>query len=304
MKLDTTSGKRILSRKIKSLLLLLLLIMADDCFAQPFNMLINAQYLATMQNVVVIDTRPSWRYLPGHIPGAVNSGNWRDFSKNIEGVPALNEDKNFIAERFRNLGIDYSKTIVIYGDAKDPWRTDGRFFWMFERFGFNKVSILDGGWDAWQESGGASERGSGKLAHPTSLAAQDIKMNDSAIAFQNWLNERLGSNTLTIIDNRTKKEFDGATPYGEKRGGHIPGAIHIDWQEFFTHDGKIKKKETLSALLDNYGVHADREVVVYCTGGVRSAMAYFVFRHLDYKVRNYDGSWWDWSHNRSLPAEQ
>jgi thiosulfate/3-mercaptopyruvate sulfurtransferase len=200
------------------------------------------------------------------------------------------------------LGVDYGKTLVIYGDAKDPWRTDGRFFWMFERYGFEKVALLDGGWEAWQRAGGATERGSGKLSPPSSLAAQDIRLNNAAIAFQNWLSERLG--TLTIIDNRTKKEFDGATPYGEKRGGHIPGAIHIDWQEFFTDEGKLKNRETLSALLASHSVRPDREIVVYCTGGVRSAMAYFVFRYLNYKVRNYDGSWMDWSHNPALPAER
>jgi len=32
-------------------------------------------------------------------------------------------------------------------------------------------------------------------------------------------------------------------------------------------------------------------------------MAYFVLRHLGYKVRNYDGSWWDWSQNPKLPIE-
>ena len=42
-------------------------------------------------------------------------------------------------------------------------------------------------------------------------------------------------------------------------------------------------------------INPNKEVIVYCTGGVRSAMAYFVFRFLGYEVRNYDGSWWDWS---------
>ena len=113
----------------------------------------------------------------------------------------------------------------------------------------------------------------------------------------------MASDTITIIDNRTQKEFEGATPYGEKRGGHIPGAIHIDWREFFTEEGKLKNRDTLSILLDKYGIQKDREIVVYCTGGVRSAMAYFVFRHLGQKVRNYDGSWWDWSHNLALPVD-
>lgn len=293
-----------MSRKIKPFLLLLLLIenMVFVASTPASDILIDVRQLATLQDAVIIDTRPAWRYLLGHIPGAVNSGSWREFSTTVEGVPALNEDKNFVAEYLRNMGIDYGKTIVLYGEAKDPWRTDGRFFWMFERFGFDKIALLDGGWEAWQAANGATERGSGKPASPSSLAVADIRMNDEVIAFQKWLNERLDA--LSVIDNRTQKEFNGAILYGEKRGGHIPGAKHIDWREFFTDAGKLKNRETLSALLANYGVQKDREVVVYCTGGVRSAMAYFVFRYLDYKVRNYDGSWWDWSHNLSLPVER
>lgn len=295
-----------MSRKIKPFLLPVLLNLVLTVYVLPtqaFDLMIDAQSLSTLQNAVLVDTRPSWKYILGHIPRAVNSGGWREYSITVDGVPALNEDKQFIADRLRNMGIDYGKTIVIYGDAKDPWRTDGRFFWMFERFGFDKVILLDGGWEAWQKIDGAVERGSGKLLSPSSLAPADIRMNNEVIAFQKWLYERMTSKSLSIIDNRTQKEFEGATPYGEKRGGHIPGAIHIDWRDFFTDEGKLKNRDTLSTLLEKYGVQKDREIVVYCTGGVRSAMAYFVFRYLGQKVRNYDGSWWDWSHNLSLPVD-
>jgi thiosulfate/3-mercaptopyruvate sulfurtransferase len=302
--LDSTSGKCILSRKLKSIISLIILIHAIN--ASPsiaFDMLIDAQQVANLQNVVLIDTRPTWRFLLGHIPGAVNPGNWKGFSKTVDGVPALNDDKTFIAERLREMGIDYNKTIIVYGDAKDPWRTDGRFFWMFHRFGFDQVGLLDGGWEAWLKTGNEIEKGPGK-PRPSSLAPDDIKLNNEVITFQNKIKESLGSKSLAIIDNRTRKEFDGAILYGEKRGGHIPGAIHIDWKDFFNDSGWIKGRETLSALLSQYGVRKDQEVVVYCTGGVRSAMAYFVLRYLDYKVRNYDGSWWDWSHNLALPSEK
>jgi 3-mercaptopyruvate sulfurtransferase SseA len=49
-------------------------------------------------------------------------------------------------------------------------------------------------------------------------------------------------------------------------------------------------------------IRPNQEIIVYCTGGVRSGMAYFVFRYLGYKVRNYDGSWWDWSRS-PFPVE-
>ena len=108
---------------------------------------------------------------------------------------------------------------------------------------------------------------------------------------------------LVVIDNRTKKEYEGATPYGSARGGHIPKAIHIPWEQFFTQNSVLKNKQDLSALLEKNGIRSDQEIVVYCTGGVRSGMAYYAFRSLGVSVRNYDGSWWDWSFHSELPVE-
>jgi thiosulfate/3-mercaptopyruvate sulfurtransferase len=253
---------------------------------------------------VVIDTRPSWKYLLGHIPGAINLSEWKEFTIKSDGVHGqINQNKDFIVQKLRALGIDHQKTIVIYGDLSDKWRTDGRFFWMFEFYGFKRVALLKGGFQNWGKAGFPKRRGFGQDPKPSTLETSAINFNQDILANQSWIASRLGSKSIVLIDNREKHEFDGATPYGSSRGGHIPGALHIDWREFFKSDGTLKPREALNSLLKSKNIQSNQEIVVYCTGGVRSAMAYFVFRHLGYKVRNYDGSWWDWSHNPKLPIE-
>jgi thiosulfate/3-mercaptopyruvate sulfurtransferase len=276
-----------------------------DVYATDWKPLVNVRELAALdaKQTVIIDTRPHWAYLIGHIPTAVHLGDWQDYTR----VPRsktgiLTEDKGFLAEKLRAGGIDYAKTVVLYGDAGDKWRADGRFFWMFERLGFSRVGVLDGGYDTWKNAGQPLERGAG-TATPSTLTPESLHFRDDVRADQQWILQRIGTPSVKIIDNRERKEFDGATPYGSKRGGHIPGAIHIDWRDFYAPDGRLKPKEDLLALLKKFNISAADEVVVYCTGGVRSAMAYFVFRHLRFNVRNYDGSWWEWSANPSLPAE-
>ena len=271
-----------------------------------FELFITAEQVesSTQNELTVIDTRPSWKYLLGHVPGAINLSDWKEFTIKSNGIPGqINQDKKFIVEKLRSFGIDHQKTIVIYGDLSDKWRTDGRFFWMFEFYGFKRVALLKGGFQNWVDSGLSKERGFGEAPKPSALQTSEIEFNWDILADQNWIASRLGSQKIALIDNREKHEFDGATPYGSSRGGHIPGAIHIDWREFFTSDGTLKPRKTLDSLLQSAGIRPDQEIVVYCTGGVRSAMAYFVFRHLGYKVRNYDGSWWDWSRNPGLPVE-
>ena len=312
MKSDFTSERYILSRKIKVLrnavfftILLGVTTALPLSVAADVDILIAPETLRSMPRgeVSLVDTRSYLKYLSGHIPDAVHLGNWEDFTRRVNGVRGLLiEDKRFIAEQFKLFGITYSKTIVVYGEPNDPWRADGRFLWMFERYGFDRVAILEGGLAGWEKTGGMIERGHGDKPSPSSLGAGEIHINDSVAANQKWITERLGSDNIAIIDNRTQKEYDGATPYGSARGGHIPNAIHIHWPIFFS-DGLIKSKRELIQLLKHYGIRSDQEIVVYCTGGVRSGMAYFVFRYLGYKVRNYDGSWWDWSLNPKLPVE-
>jgi len=215
----------------------------------------------------------------------------------------LINDKDFISHVLGNKGLNPKKSIIIYGDPGNPWRTDGRFFWMFERYGFTKVAILDGGIDAWKANGGPVESGFQKKRKTIKLNPNEINLISNVIADKSLINKVLYNKDYILIDNRTRKEYLGATPYGSSRGGHIPNAIHIHWPDFFNHDGTLKSASELSIFLGALGIKPHHEVIVYCTGGVRSAMAYFVFRYMGFKVRNYDGSWWDWSSDPNLPIE-
>lgn len=308
MKPDSTSGAHILSRKIRVSTLLLISLFFSGIHAPQSlarELLITPEVLASLPQGqrVVVDTRPAWKFLLGHIPGAINLSDWRGFTHKINGVKGvLKVNKAFIRSKLAPLGFSPDKTIIVYGEPDDPWRTDGRFFWMFEYYGFEKISLLDGGFANWENAGKKIERGRQSPIPVPESTLKDLNLNPKAMADKDLINKVYSLNNHVIIDNRTRKEFDGSTPYGSPRSGHIPNAIHIHWPEFFHADGTLKKLTDLNSLLSKNSIRADQKIIVYCTGGVRSAMAYFVFRHLGYDVKNYDGSWWDWSLS-SFPVE-
>jgi thiosulfate/3-mercaptopyruvate sulfurtransferase len=309
MKPDITSAACNLSRKIRGIFYLLISILLMG--ASPSKNTIPELLLtpSTLKKIpaeqrVIIDTRAKWKFLTSHIPGAISMNNWREFTTKKNGIRGLLiEDKTFISDTFSSLGLNPKQSIIVYGEPSDPWRTDGRFFWMFERYGFTKVALLDGGLDAWKDSGGTVEKGFQKKRNFSKIHPEIVKLNPKTVANKLMINKVLFNKNYILIDNRTREEFQGATPYGSDRGGHIPNAKHIHWPDFFKKDGTLKSATDLSHLLQNVGVQPEQEVIVYCTGGVRSAMAYFVFRYMGFKVRNYDGSWWDWSQDSNLPIE-
>ena len=44
------------------------------------------------------------------------------------------------------------------------------------------------------------------------------------------------------------------------------------------------------------GITPDKEIVTYCRSGARASHTHLLLRHLGYpRVRNYDGSWLEWS---------
>ena len=57
-------------------------------------------------------------------------------------------------------------------------------------------------------------------------------------------------------------------------------------------------------LRSEAGITADKLIVPYCTGGVRSGFAAAVLAELHYpRVANYDGSMWEWSADDDRPLQ-
>jgi len=224
MKIDITSVKLNLSREIRLLgasaacvwlAVCCLSGIAAAATGDALQMTVDHLRALPSQKVVLLDTRPKWKYLLGHIPGAQAPGNWQDFTLKQDGIPGrLNRDPAFLTGKLRSLGIDTAKTIVIYGDPVDKWREDGRFFWMMEYLGFENVSLLKGGYDAWTQAGLNIERGTASDPSPSALRPGNIRFKETAYADQDWIRQRLGSDTTVIVDNRERSEYDGATPYG------------------------------------------------------------------------------------------
>lgn len=254
--------------------------------------------------LVVIDVRGKAAYeFGGHIPGAVHS-TWHEYS-DPNAVPKglLNPDLGSIEVILRRLGLNQDSEVVIYSNPFDNWGDEGRMFWMLEYFGHTKLRVLDGGWVKWTAEKRPFEHGRVTPA-PGNFKAQRVQrviMTKEDLK----LIVRASHPHTAILDARSLEEYLGKEVSGIPRPGHIPSAVHVAWNGFLNKDATVKEPDVIKATLEDKGLQASQELVCYCTGGVRSAWLYFVLKLVGYEqVKNYPGSWWEWSRDFACPVEK
>ena len=267
------------------------------------DILVTAQWLAEHihdPNVVVVDTDDPNEYSKGHIPGASNPPD-NYYKTSLEDRTHIQGSEQFAAT-MSSLGIGDDSLVVAYD------RTGGlyalRLMWALHYHRHTNVKMLDGGYQRWVADG--HETTNEAYSPDSSISFTPREPDRSIYADINDVLEAINAENTILLDVRTDGEWDGSNKRGGKRGGRIPGAIHLEWVNFHTGGDipTLKTAEEIRALLVQHSVPTDGEVVTYCQGGIRAAQAYWVLKLVGVdSVRNYDASWREWGNNDDVPIE-
>ena len=241
-------------------------------------------------DLLLIDTRSFKEYSEGHIPGAVNldlfAFHWLDTSK--EGIESFNSQTQKLLSY---VGVSNEKKIVFYDDISGMLSARG--VWMLMYFSHPQTMMLDGGFNKWKKENLPTETKPNNY-NPSKFSG---KLNPEIITGFEFLNKNLDN--LTIIDARSKEEYDG-TLVRAARGGHIPNSVNIDWNQNITENGILKNDEELLQL---YNFPKDSPIVTYCQGAYRAANTFLTLKKIGFKnVKVYLGSWGEWGNNLDLPV--
>ncbi len=250
--------------------------------------------------LLLVDLSEPPAYAQRHLPGAVNLP-YASIIRQEPPAMGLMATEARLSEVLSAIGLTEDSHVVAY-DGEGNGRAS-RFLWTLDVLGHPAFSLLDGGLMAWLAAGGRVEAGS---VDPRPSRYQARIRNPEAAADLAYLQARLADPDLLVLDTRTPAEYSG-TDRRAARGGHIPGAVNLDWTLLMDpeRERRLLPETELRRMLAELGVTPDKEIVTHCQTHHRSAHTYIALRHLGYpRVRGYAGSWSEWGNRDDTPVEQ
>ncbi len=252
--------------------------------------------LTPPEHALLIDLRPAEEFARGHLAGAVHLDLWGISLIDTDEAP-LRAFMWMIGHLFSLRGVTPDRPVVVY--EKDSGMRAARAHWFLEYLGHPSVQVLDGGYDLWVKSGRPVTT---ECVVPTPSTWHG-EADPSKLATWRQVFAELGKPETAIVDTRSDAEY-----YGEavraKRGGAVPGAVHLEWTNNLQADGRFKPVDELRAMYESRGITPDKQIMTYCQGGYRAAHAYLALRILGFpNVRNYTGSWKEWGDRLEAPIE-
>jgi thiosulfate/3-mercaptopyruvate sulfurtransferase len=202
-----------------------------------------------------------------------------------------------------SLGFDNRMQAVVYD--RQGANYCGRLWWMLKWAGHDAVAVLDGGLQAWQASGGATDTGvaaSTPAATPVSQfsPAPDLERLVTTDSVAN----NLGRPGQTLIDARGVPRFKGDVEPIDPVAGHIPGALNRPFNLNFGADGKFKPATELRAEFETLLAGRDPATVVHHCGSGVSAVPNIIAMEVAGLGRTalYAGSWSEWCRDAHRPV--
>ncbi|MFW9779830.1 MAG: sulfurtransferase [Candidatus Heimdallarchaeota archaeon] len=259
------------------------------------------------ENIVLIDcVFDSNAYTRAHIPGAImRPGTPYIKSVDSNGKPELHlPPPQEFASLMNQMGVGNDTNVVCYDEWGSLWAT--RLWWALRVYGHTKTKILNGGWQGWVSRELPVSYKMGKPEKPEKPFHSRFR-EEFVVSLDTLVREHNSPN-WKLIDVRSTDEYYGVRPETNKRLGHIPGALHLEWTKLAKNGGnkeairEFRSPSELEEIFSSFGIARDKTIVTYCQSAIRATHTAFALELLGYpNVRVYDGSMKEWANLAHTP---
>ncbi len=209
-------------------------------------------------SVRILDVDSVVEYGRAHIPNSlpVTDHYYKSADKNRTHIQGPEE----FSKTMSNLGI--SDDTLVVGYDSQGCLLSFRLAWALHYYGHNKVKALDGGLPKWLAEGRRLTRSRPVFASGKFTA----KAGDRSIfASRDDVMAAIGRSDSVLLDMRADDEWDGTNKRDNVRGGHLQGAVHLEWKQFLTAGDvpTVLPAADLRRKLIAAGVTPDKKMTTY-----------------------------------------
>ncbi len=238
----------------------------------------------------------------GHIPGA----RYAHLDRVLSGPMTERSGRHPLPDPFAlarwlgQAGVDREARVVAYDQTTGPFAA--RLWWLARWLGLSNVSVLDGGWSAWVDSGGPIESGNPSPVRPKSFEPRP----DSSMWLTTPAIEAIVAGQVEglLLDVRQSARYQGLEEPIDTVPGHIPGAVNLCYLETLAPDGRfLDPGELRRRFADALGARPPREVIHSCGSGVTACQTLLAMEWAGLTgSRLYAGSYSEWIRPGSRPV--
>ncbi|QOZ54584.1 sulfurtransferase [Bradyrhizobium sp. CCBAU 53338] len=238
-------------------------------------------------------------FAAGHIPGADFLDLQGEFSDTSAQQFFMMPEVARLEAAFGRHGLDATRTVVVlYSIGTMMWST--RFWWMLRSLGVD-ARVLDGGFDKWKEEGRTIETGA-----PKGYPATTFEATPRAGFFvdKTFVKSRIGDPSTVTVNALGPQFHKGLEPSRYGRPGRVPGSVNVSAATLVNADKTLTRLADAEAKFTAAGVTRDKNVILYCGGGISATIDLLMLTQLGYdKLTLYDASMGEWARDASLPIE-
>jgi thiosulfate/3-mercaptopyruvate sulfurtransferase len=261
-------------------------------------------------DAVVIDTRDADAFRAGHIGVAVNVHEIFTFlaSSSPEGMEDLRMEFRSI---FGDAGLSGREQAVVYEQSMDTGLGQScRGYFLLKFLGYPRTSLLHGGLDAWIAGGLTITH---EIRVPTAKIFPYSAAGSHLIVDSVEMLAAVDNPDIVKLDVRDVDEWMGysSSPYGidfSPRKGRIPDSRWLEWYRMMKPGpvGPVfKNKQEILDECRTVGISEETPVILYCFKGSRTSNTFVALKEAGIRdVRNYFGSWNEWSQDNTLPIDE
>lgn len=251
--------------------------------------------LLSDDRLIIVDLCTEEVYSRYHLPGAIHVSPMELISgvkPAVGKLPPLDRLENL----FTRIGYQPDKHIVAYDDEGGGWA--GRFIWTLDVITHTRSSYLNGGLIAWA----AARLPLTEIVPVVEPTVVNLTINTDVIAEKEDVLASIEDANTIIWDARSKEEYEGRK-VAAARGGHVPGAINLDWLELMDRDANLRLHKNLREILLSHGIVKANNIITHCQTHHRSGLTYLVGKSLGMNIKAYHGSWSEWGNDPATPID-